>query len=420
MSDTINRYSYHSRGVFLCSAITCITFVLTEYCVGLKVLDELHLKHIFLVFNIFLFGIYLLKKKERLFEKEVCQIIICAISLYVISLFFQIKNGAFKVHALEEVYYLIAPLILIWIIFNFVSLRKIPTLVNLMFYASCFCFIIKFGKEISFLALSNISFIDSSSPFESDLAQFFLLFCIFYLYTKQYIKVGVSALLCFLCFKRFTLVMLIAMLIGFKFLPHRKKVPKLIYVITVTAFIVAPFVIYYLSTDTFDAWFYQKFGVDFDYFSMTRFSIINTVIDADLVNYGIGTVTQFLELRNVEGQLNMHNDILRIYMETTIVGSVIFTRQYFNTFKENIFSYVIVFYAFMELLVAHYLGPGTISFWLIAYTLIFYFNSFENVCSDEDRKALIENFGVKHKKIKFVCHRHLGNKSVLGEKYERE
>lgn len=404
MNKTVSLYSYHSLGVFFWTSITCISFILTEYCPALLFLDNIHLKHILLLVNVALFGLYFMKHKEKLFVDEVFQIIICGIVLYGISLFFQIKNDSLKLYSLEEMYYLIAPLILVWIIFNFVSLKRIPVLVDIMFLTSCFCFIVRFGSEFSFEALREISFVESNSPFESDLAQFFFLFCVFYLYTKQKAKVVLSATLCFFCFKRFTVVALILVLVGFVFIPHRKSVPKWIYFATVVVFVVAPFFTYYMCTDTFASWFNQRFGVDFNLFTMTRFFIINTVIDADLINYGLGTVTNYLENRGVEGQLNMHNDILRIYMETTIVGSFVFARQYFHTFKNNMFSFLIIFYAFVELFVAHYLGPGTISFWLIAYLLVFYFNAFENVSTDEEREMLLRRFTSYRKKVIFkIC-----------------
>lgn len=402
MNNEANLYNYHNRDVYVCIVLTCICFVLTEYCPELHFLDEIHLKHILLIGDVFLFGVYLLRRKKKLFITEVYQIIICVMLLYGISLFFQIKNDGFKVYSLEEVYYLMAPLLLIWIVYNFVSLKRIPAIVDGMFYASCFCFVIRFGSEFSFRALSEMSFINSTSPFESDLAQFFLLFCIFYLYTKQKKKTVFSAILCFLCFKRFSLIMLIVVLVGFAFIPHHKPVPKWVYLTTIVAFIFAPFAIYYMCTESFASWFYQKFGIDFDLFTMTRFSIINTVIDADLTNYGLGTVTDFLENRGVEGQLNMHNDILRIYMETTLVGSIAFTRQYFHPFKGNMFSFIVIFYAFMELLVAHYIGPGTTSFWLIVYLLVFYFNAFENTPTDEEGAVVSNKFGLHRRKLKFV------------------
>ena len=363
-------------GMYYLALITCVIFVLSEYCPELHILDQLHLKHILLLISIFIFGGDLINnRKKRCLVFEVKQILICVGILYFITLIFQVKNMEFKSYSLGEVYYLIAPLLLVWIFFNYISLDKIAKVVDDLFYASCIAFFVQFANIFSLSALKQISFIDSSSPFESDMAQFFLLYCLYYFYTKQTWKSIISVIL---CFKRFTLVMLIILLVINKIIPHHKKVPKIVLLITVGIFIAAPFLVYAMCTDSFARWFYLQFGIDFDYFTMTRFQIINTVIGAKLTNYGLGTVTNYLEQRGAAGQLNMHNDILRIYMECTIVGTIAFTVQYFKIVKDNIFSFLLMLYAFMELFVAHYIGPGSTSFWIIAYILIFYFNIMES------------------------------------------
>lgn len=374
-----NTRTHTNKGMYYLALITCAIFVLSEYCPELHILDQLHFKHILLSIAVFIFGWDLIdNRKNRCLVYEVKQILTCVGILYFITVIFQVKNMEFKSYSLGEVYYLIAPLLLVWIFFNYISLDRIANVIDVLFYASCIAFFVRFANTFSLAALKQISFIDSSSPFESDMAQFFLLYCFYYFYTRQTWKSTISVILCFLCFKRFTLVMLIILLIINKFIPHHKKVPKIVLLITMGLFIAAPFLVYAMCTDSFARWFYLQFGIDFDYFTMTRFQIINTVIDANLTNYGLGTVTNYLEQRGAAGQLNMHNDILRIYMECTIVGTITFTVQYFKIVKDNIFSFLVMLYAFMELFVAHYIGPGTTSFWIIAYILIFYFNIMEN------------------------------------------
>ena len=374
-----NTRTHTNKGMYYLALITCAIFVLSEYCPELHILDQSHFKHILLSIAVFIFGWDLIdNRKNRCLVYEVKQILTCVGILYFITVIFQVKNMEFKSYSLGEVYYLIAPLLLVWIFFNYISLDRIAKVIDVLFYASCIAFFVRFANTFSLVALKQISFIDSSSPFESDMAQFFLLYCFYYFYTRQTWKSIISVILCFLCFKRFTLVMLIILLIINKFIPHHKKVPKIVLLITMGLFIAAPFLVYAMCTDSFARWFYLQFGIDFDYFTMTRFQIINTVIDANLTNYGLGTVTNYLEQRGAAGQLNMHNDILRIYMECTIVGTITFTVQYFKIVKDNIFSFLVMLYAFMELFVAHYIGPGTTSFWIIAYILIFYFNIMEN------------------------------------------
>ena len=96
-----------------------IVFIFCERCEFLfGWLDKLHDKHYLLMLAI-LIGILVLRKKKNLkCVFEVKTIFLCSVFLYIISIFYQVLNGSFKIYALEEFYYLIAPLILVFIIFN--------------------------------------------------------------------------------------------------------------------------------------------------------------------------------------------------------------------------------------------------------------------------------------------------------------
>lgn len=123
-------------------------------------------------------------------------------------------SGRSNITDFEEVVKLDKQYISEWtIFFNYISLDRIAKVVDVLFYASCIAFFVRFANTFSLSALKQISFIDSSSPFESDMAQFFLLYCLYFFYTKQTWKSMISVILCFLCFKRFTLVMLIILLV---------------------------------------------------------------------------------------------------------------------------------------------------------------------------------------------------------------
>ena len=389
----------NNRSAYYLGIISCCIFVLSEYCPWLQILDQFHLKHMLLIIYVGIFGRDLIVNRKHIYIKyEMKQIILAGSILYIISLLFQFKNGELKSYSIGEVYYLLAPLVLVGILYNYVSIKKMHNIIDALFYATCVSFVIRFAGSFSIAALKQISFVDSASPFESDMAQFFLLYCFFYFYTNQKTKAIFSVILCFLCFKRFTLVMLAVLLLTFKFIPHHKKVPKIIWLLVVIGFILAPFAVYMMCSDEFARWFYLQFGIDFNYFTMTRFEIINTVIDAKLTNFGLGTVTNYLEQRGYAGQLNMHNDILRIYMECTVIGSIVFTTQYFKIVKDYIYSFLVMLYAFMELFVAHYIGPGTTSFWIIAYIIILYFNLLENMKNENERQIINK----RKRKIKII------------------
>lgn len=359
-------------------------FILSERCVNLfGWLDKIHLKHYLLIISIF-FGFFILRKNKenRIFKNEVYSILFVAIFLYAISLIYQIINGSFKIYSLEEVYYLIAPLIFVYIMFNIGKNKNIEVYMDAFLYVGLFSFFVtRIGRGTltiqNIIGLFNFKslFINSVSLIsESDLSVYFLILTIYYAYKNKKMKMVISAIGTFLGYKRIAVLFLLIFLIIYKFLSKRKEVNNKILIFTCAIFIIAPFAVYYMCEDSFASWFYNKFKIDFNTFTMTRFDIINTVIDADLTNYGLGTVTDFLEKRDVAGQTNMHNDILRIFMECGILGTIIFTIKYFKLSQKNYYNFFIMIFIFTELFVAHFLGPGTVSLWILVYLVLFEIN----------------------------------------------
>ncbi len=377
-NKTINIYN----AIF---GFTIIVYLLSEGCPYVfDWLDKLHIKHFLLMFSIFL-GITNFKrnKAEKWSDNILKIILVNTLILYVISLLYQIWNGAFKFYAIEEVYYFLAPLVFVFLLFNRCKNDSIDIYINIFLYVGLFSFVVTRIQEGVF-NLENLKsmfslkslFIDSVSAMnESDLSVFFMILTIYYAYKGKKGNMILSAIGTFLGYKRIAILFLIAFLIIYRIIKNKhKKVNTCIFILTILVFISAPFIVYYMCNDSFAMWFYNRFGIDFNEFTMTRFEIINTVIDADLNNYGLGTVTNFLEIRNHAGQTNMHNDILKIYMETGIIGTISFTLSYFIICRKSYFSYLIMLFIFIELFVAHFIGVGTVSFWILAYLTIFEIN----------------------------------------------
>ena len=350
-------------------------FICCERLEFLKPIDGMHIKHYLLMITIVLSLIVLNGKKIKQ-VKEFIPIFVSAGILYIISLAFQIKEGAFKRFSLEEVYYFIIPLIFAIILLNSTTKNYLDDYINLMFNVSILSLIYIFissgnfslGNFIALFNLKNL-FVDSTSTIkESDLSIYFTIFYIYYSYKNDRKRRIAAFIFSFLSYKRFSVLFVILCAVFLKFIPRHKKVP--IYYFAIIAFIIAPFVVYYMCDDTFASWFYRETGVDFNDFTMSRLEIINAVIDAHLTNYGLGTTSNFLASRGRTGQFNMHNDILRIYMETTIIGTITFTYSYFKITRHNIYEFIIMLFIFFELFVAHFLASGTITLWILTFMIL--------------------------------------------------
>ena len=121
---------------------------------------------------------------------------------------------------------------------------------------------------------------------------------------------------------------------------------------------------------------------------MSRFTLVNYVLDLDLKNYGLATtyyITPPSEIYNMSGnvtQFNMHCDLLRIYIETSIVGLAIFVNNYFNITKSNIFKYILMLAYFFIMFSSH--AITSFYTWILIYMFMAMFSNKEKVKDGKD------------------------------------
>lgn len=366
---------------------TPMFFFLCERTGGLLFeIDNSGIKHVLVVFTCACGLVSLPKQKYTKFNWELKYILFASVFLYVVSIFFQLYYQSFKAYSLKEFYFLITPIIFIYCLFNLFSRKELERWMDAMFYFASIVFV---GRYVilqhsdftmsGFIQMFNWRnlFVESISPLgsESETGILMMIFDVYYIFKNDKRKIVIASILTFFGYKRFVCLFMLLFLIASPYINRGKKPKYFIVVTTIIVFLFLPSTVYIMCTDEFADWFESRYGVNFNEFTMTRFYIINTVIDANLTNYGLGTVTHYLEVLGNAGQTNMHNDILRIYMETTIIGSIVFTYCFFKITTKNIYSYILMLFMFVELYVAHFLGPATILFWIFVYFDIFYFNS---------------------------------------------
>lgn len=349
-------------------------FICSERIHYFKTVDQMHIKHYLVMLTIFL-SLFALNGRKIKRAYGFIPIFVSTLILYVISLLYQFSQSSFKLYALAEVYYFIIPIVFVLIVYNTTNKNYIDDYINLMFVVSLIALVItlvhskNFNLE-NFIALFSLRklFIDSASSIEeTDLSVYFTIFYIYYSYKNDKIKKLVAFVACFLSYKRIAVLFAAFGLVYFRIIRKHRKPKQTVYYIAIIAFILAPFAVYFICNDDFAYWFYLKTGLDFNQFTMTRFEIINYIIDAKLTNYGLGTITNYLGTLKRSGQLNMHNDILKIYMETTFIGTVVFTYCFFRVSRDNVYKFMIMLFVFLELFGAHFLGSGSITFWILIY-----------------------------------------------------
>lgn len=237
-------------------------------------------------------------------------------------------------------------------------------------------FLRNFAGQLTLANLKSISFANSYSPFESELAFVFLIFECFYLYMGKRKNAIISLILCILSFKRISMLAAIGFFIFSKWIVVKKAVNKKIVIVTTVVFVLLPVLTCLMLNDTLEAWFYQIFHVTLNEITLTRSSRIEAVINSGQIKYGLGSVTTYLTkyLNALHGSnfsnRNLHNDLVKIYLECGILGSIVFTYIYMKAASVSRMLFVMMCYIFFECYFNHLFGAGSTDIWILIYLIM--------------------------------------------------
>lgn len=295
--------------------------------------------------------------------------------LFAITAILQMING-FNSYAINEAVYYYTPLIFIIVYSQISEEQDVETILNYLFVLYIIVFLKNFAGQLTLANLKSISFANSYSPFESELAFVFLIFECFYLYMGKRKNAIISLILCILSFKRISMLAAIVFFIFSKWIVVKKAVNKKIVIVTTVVFVLLPVLTCLMLNDTLEAWFYQTFHVTLNEITLTRSSRIEAVINSGQIKYGLGSVTTYLTkyLNALHGSnfsnRNLHNDLVKIYLECGILGSVVFTYIYMKAASVSRMLFVMMCYIFFECYFNHLFGAGSTDIWILIYLIM--------------------------------------------------
>lgn len=295
--------------------------------------------------------------------------------LFAITAILQMING-FNSYAINEAVYYYTPLIFIIVYSQISEEQDVETILNYLFVLYIIVFLKNFAGQLTLANLKSISFANSYSPFESELAFVFLIFECFYLYMGKRKNAIISLILCILSFKRISMLAAIVFFIFSKWIVVKKAVNKKIVIVTTVVFVLLPVLTCLMLNDTLEAWFYQTFHVTLNEITLTRSSRIEAVINSGQIKYGLGSVTTYLTkyLNALHGSnfsnRNLHNDLVKIYLECGILGSIVFTYIYMKAASVSRMLFVMMYYIFFECYFNHLFGAGSTDIWILIYLIM--------------------------------------------------
>lgn len=275
------------------------------------------------------------------------QILLVVVVFSIVSVGAMLVNG-FQMHMFKDLFYIFFPMLLCFGIINVDKDGSLDYYIDLAFFSYVIYFIYGFRAN-SITLITTISFAESYSPWESGMADvFFIAFYYYYVRNKK-IRCGLAFIFNFLSFKRIHVVFSIGFLLfGWVFRVFKKTDVNKVYLNCVKVFfMLSPIVINFLVSDEFAQWFNKTF-TDLDYasFTMGRFDQIIAILNYDMPTRGLGVINYYLEEQNAFVKI-MHCDLLRVYLETTIIGLVVFVNSYMNVTKKNIYSNILVVFFFV-------------------------------------------------------------------------
>ncbi len=335
------------------------------------------IKYVIMLFHFgIMFFVFPKSSKSQNNLKRLKNIIIIYIFMLVYSFFCQMINLSFNVLSLKYIFYYIFPAFISYELFTKDN-KNSSFYFNFLFFAACITFLIKAKDFLNISSILSISFVNSYSPFEEiGLADIFLLLFVFFLKNNNKIFSAISAFFCFLCFKRFHLIFLVIFFI-FHFFEKNKKLnfykSKKVNKFVRAIFLVSPFIIMILYSPKMEGYFSSLLNMNFNDFVKGRYNLANYVLDAwrnnNLINTGLGTTE--LYLRSITNGFigNMHNDSLRLFVETSYIGVWLMVNKHFKNTKNLPYSFMILIFIFTTMCVSHIMN--SFMTWLIFYYIMF-------------------------------------------------
>lgn len=312
-----------------------------------------NVKYILLILAIVLL-IFQMKfnKKERVFKKETLNIGFVIIGLIFISLFMFLINNKIYSSFFEMIFKLLIPIVYVYLFLNIMDFKKIYICMCFALVFSFIGYIIEIGIEnFTIDNLLSINFFDSYSPFESDFSSgTSIAMCAFFMYyRKNKPFVILSLLFALLTFKRSAVLFAILLLFLPKIIDVNKSISKKwIRLAQILFIIITPIYLWLLLPEQSQI-FFNIFGETQKIFTMGRSDFLNELLSRSFHSSGYGSII------NILGR-SLEMDLVSIYLETTIIGLIIFVVGYWNCSGEKIYTVIYMLFQFINLLTSHSLA----------------------------------------------------------------
>lgn len=292
-----------------------------------------------------------------------------------ISLLIQILNRDLEMYLFSGLLRITLPIVNAFLIVNSFEPSEFGALFDVLLARFAVHFVWKNYTYFNLADLMSISWTDSNSAMESSIAHDFFAMEIFYLSRKENRKAFVCMIFCMLSMKRLSFILAPTLYIVARIVKNLDIPVKKTYVRALKGIAIAsPFIILWLYSDGGQNLFLKWFHVDLNIAMSGRIAIYNTLVKNIPYYNGYGSSNAFLE-KFVSTRFGtywnsiLHNDFLRIYYETTIIGVVVLANNLVELSKRNYWHFILVTYLILVAITSHILNYFSV--WITFYMILF-------------------------------------------------
>ncbi len=308
--------------------------------------------------------------KSWKYYDQMINIIKMSLILLGISLLFQLINLRLIFITYKHLFYIMFPSITVFLLCNS-SRNFIEDYFNISLIFAIIYFIIRYYSVFNMDSILNMTFLTSNSAFEfasTAIADIFFYCVVFFGYHRKYIRMSISAFFGILSFKRFIFVCIIVAIVIYivrairermgKAKKRQKYVSKTLCVALVIGICCVPYFSRLLLDPNINATLSNFFGFSVNEFLMSRVELLEYLIDKNPTNYGLGTISDFFVNSYWYGAnraMHLHNDIYRLYYETTIIGLFAFTYYMVKNTNRKSKPFIITVFYLLNLAISNVL-----------------------------------------------------------------
>ena len=289
--------------------------------------------------------------------------------IIIYSVFKIVSSGIISMRTVQEILFLILPMVYAQLIINNWNKRQIE---NAMKCGVIIAFVgYVTSLNMSFRTIYNGILMSSFSDSYSDLESFtycgiaLAFFVYFAYYKKQKLFLIISGLFVIMTFKRLFMVIAAVLFIISLFELRNMKVSKKVINITIFLLFALAIIYYYLMHPEMVSYIETKYGFDVSKFTMTRSDRFRWLYTSDYVSYGFGSSTEYMYNR-FYGALEM--DMCKIIIELGFLPVFILIHSYIKLAEKNMYTFVFMGLMVMNLIFSSGL-TGTFA-WCIIFIAI--------------------------------------------------